>query len=205
MARKLKGRTREGLTKQQDKFAHAYVELLNGTQAALKAGYSKRTPANAGMQLLRNSHVLRRIEELQAARLARMDVDADWVMKRLVEELNADQADLYDDNGVLKHPSEWPDVWRRGLVTHIQTTELYGGTENGRPKVIGQLKDVTFADRVKRIELLGRHISVQAFKERVSIGIEAPLRALFDQIKGQSVRPAEEMRTIEHQPSEGKD
>ena len=77
-----------------------------------------------------------------------------------------------------------------------------GGTENGRPKVIGHLKDVMFADRVKRIELLGRHITIQAFKERVSIGVDAPLRALFDQIKGQSIRPTEEIRTIEHIPNE---
>ena len=60
------------------------------------------------------------------------------------------------------------------------------------------MKDITLADRVKRIELLGRHINVQAFKESVAIGTDAPLRALFDQIAGQAIRPA-----IEHDPNEG--
>lgn len=200
MAGKYPGTKIAKLTNQQDRFAHAYVESLNLTKAATAAGYTKRNPAAAGAQVLRNTRVLARIEELQAERIARLTVDADWVMKRLIEELNADVADIYDENGVLKDAKDWPDVWRRGLVTHIQTTELYGGTENGKPKVIGRMKDVTLADRVKRIELLGRHINVQAFKERVSIGVDAPLRALFDQIKGQAIRPADEMRTIEHMP-----
>ena len=127
-------------------------------------------------------------------------MDADWVLKRLVEELTADVRDLYAEDGTLKPAKDWPEVWQRGLVTHIQTTELYAKDHTGKPVVIGRTKDVTFADRVKRIELLGRHIAVQAFKERIAVGVDAPLRAFFEQISGQSIRPASEMRTIEHAP-----
>lgn len=184
------------LSAQQERFALAYVESLNASKAAIKAGYSPRNPATAGTACLRQSHILARIEALQAERIARMKVDADFVLKRLVEEIDARVTDLYDADGVMLHPSEWPDVWQRGLVTHIQTTELFGPKDpkTGKATVIGRLKDVTFADRVKRIELLGRHIAVQAFKERVTVGVDAPLRELFNQIAGQSIRPAGENR-----------
>lgn len=127
------------------------------------------------------------------------------MLTRLLGELTAKVADLYAEDGSLLHPRDWPDVWQHGLVTHIQTTQLYGPPDpkTGKPTVIGQLKDVTFADRVKRIELFGRHINIQAFKEKVAVGVDAPLRALFDQISGQSVRPQAENRVIEHLPNEG--
>ena len=44
--------------------------------------------------------------------------------------MNADAADLYDASGRLLPVKEWPEVWRRGLVTTIRTTRLYGRGEN---------------------------------------------------------------------------
>jgi phage terminase small subunit len=184
------------LTARQAAFCTEYLKDLNATAAARRAGFSAKSASRLAIALLQKHHVLARIEELQAERVARMKVDADFVLRRLTEEIDAKVEDLYDADGVMLHPSQWPAPWQRGLVTHIQTTELYGPRDpkTGKMTVIGHLKDVVLADRVKRLELLGRHIAVQAFRERVVVGVDAPLRALFDQISGQSIRPAIENR-----------
>ena len=73
--------------------------------------------------------------------------------------MNADAADLYDASGRLLPVKEWPEVWRRGLVTTIRTTRLYGRGEN-RSEEIGVQTDVVLVDRARRLELLGKHIRV---------------------------------------------
>ena len=48
----------------------------------------------------------------------RTEVDSDFVLRRLLEEVNADARDLYAPDGTLLPVPQWPEVWRRGLVTH---------------------------------------------------------------------------------------
>ena len=74
-------------------------------------------------------------------------------------------------------------------MTSIRSTELYERDSTGRNVVVGQMKDITLADRVKRLELMGKHVSIAAFRERMQVGVENPLQQLFDQIKGQSSGP----------------
>ena len=53
--------------------------------------------------------------------------------------------------------------------------------------------------------LVGKHVSVQAFREKVQLGVDDPLRVLFAQIKGQAIRPTIEGQAIRPQlPSPGK-
>jgi phage terminase small subunit len=45
------------LTAKQQKFVTAYVELGNATQAALEAGYSKKTAYQSGAENLRKHQI----------------------------------------------------------------------------------------------------------------------------------------------------
>jgi phage terminase small subunit len=128
-------------------------------------------------------------------------VDSDFVLHRLLAEVNADAADLYGPDGQLLPVPQWPEVWRRGLVSTIRTTRLYGRGAD-RETEIGVQTDVVLVDRARRLELLGKHIRVNAFAERVTVGMDTPLQELFRQISGNVIRPAQEMRTIEHQDGE---
>ena len=89
--------------------------------------------------------------------------DADWVLKRLVEEVEADLADLFSDDGALKSTREWPLIWRQGLVAGLDTNqvvEIEGG------KKTSQVFKLRLSDRIRRLELIGKHIGVQAFADR---------------------------------------
>jgi phage terminase small subunit len=181
------------LTPRQDAFAREYLADLNIAAAARRAGISARY----GIELLSKPHVLARIEELQAERNRRVQVDADWVLKRLVEELTADVNDILNPDGSVKPVCDWPKIWRTGLVSGIRINELYEFDRTGKQGVIGHMKDLQFSDRIKRIELLGRHIAIGAFRDKVAVSTDDPLKKLYAQIQGQAIRPAVEHQ---HQP-----
>lgn len=99
-------------------------------------------------------------------------VDAGWLLGRLVDEATADIADLYDAEGRLKPIADWPEVWRQGLVQGVEIEERFEGRGNAREQV-GFVKKVRLSDRLKRLELIGKHIGVKAFEETVRVkGLE---------------------------------
>lgn len=72
-------------TEKQQRFINEYLVDLNATQAAIRAGYSERTASAQASRLLTNVNILARIEELKKTRADRLNLDAYWVLKRLME------------------------------------------------------------------------------------------------------------------------
>lgn len=183
----------KSLSPLQRLFALEYIVDLNGTRAAIRAGYSQKTAAQQAHQLLQNPLVLAEIDAQKAARLKRIEMDADALLLRLFEEADADLADLFDPDGNLLPVKDWPAIWRKGLVAGIETEEILGASEeDGKLKpVLGFTRKIKLADRMKRLEAIGRHVNVQAWKDRKEVAADEPLRKLLEQISGNAIRPKE--------------
>ena len=147
------------MTPKQKAFALEYLIDLNATQAAIRAGYSARTASSQGERLLRNVDVSAAIQAGQIARSERTRIDADWLLTRLAAEATADVGELYAEDGRIKPVKDWPLIWRQGLVAGLEVETIGEGA--------GHLTKVKLSDRVKRLELIGRHIDVQAFKDKI--------------------------------------
>jgi phage terminase small subunit len=153
------------LTPKQQRFVEEYLVDLNATQAAIRAGYSQDTAHAIGWENLRKPEISEAIVAAQKARSERTQIDAAWILKRLAIEATADLADLYDDKGVLRPIGEWPMIWRQGLVAGLETQQLtVGDGEDKKP--FATVHKVKLSDRIRRLELLGKHIAVGAFAER---------------------------------------
>ena len=159
----------DGLTDKQEMFCVEYLVDLNATQAAIRCGYAVASANREGSRLLSNAGIQARIAQLREERAERTKIDADWLLKRLADEATADINDLYDDDGMLLPVSDWPLIWRQGLVQGIDVEELFDGRGKDRDH-IGTLRKIRLSDRVKRLELIGRHIGVQAFRDQVGLG-----------------------------------
>lgn len=72
-------------TAKQLAFMDEYMVDLNATQAAIRAGYSEKTASAQASRLLTNVNILARIEELKKTRADRLNLDAYWVLKRLMD------------------------------------------------------------------------------------------------------------------------
>ncbi|HGK4602807.1 TPA: terminase small subunit [Yersinia enterocolitica] len=149
------------LTDKQELFAREYLKDLNATQAAIRAGYSEKTARKIGSENLTKPDVAERIAELKGERCEEVGIDAAYVLRRLVEIDQMDVLDILLSNGELKPIKDWPKTWRTTL-SGIDVTEMAGD-------VPGFLKKIKWPDKVKNLELLGKHVDVQAFKERTEI------------------------------------
>lgn len=152
------------LTDKQELFAREYLKDLNGTQAAIRAGYSEKTANEQASRLLANVNVQKFVAELKSARVEQTGIDAAYVLRRLLEIDQMDVLDILLQNGELKPIKDWPKVWRTTL-SGMDVVEMASADS------AALLKKIKWPDKVKNLELLGKHVSVQAFKEQTSTEI----------------------------------
>lgn len=150
------------LTRKQQTFVEEYLVDLNATQAAIRAGYSAKTANEQAARLLAKASVAEAVANAMEKRTERTQIDADWLLKRLADEAEADVSDLYDEGDALKPVADWPPIWRKGLVAGLDVEEVREGGA-----VVAVIRKIKLSDRVKRLELIGKHVDVQAFRERV--------------------------------------
>lgn len=66
-------------------FVQEYFIDLNATQAAIRAGYSKKTAGEIGYEILKKTEIQEALSEGFRERSERLGKDADWVVERLIE------------------------------------------------------------------------------------------------------------------------
>lgn len=168
------------LTPKQQLFVEEYLKDLNGTQAAMRAGYSPNRADQTASRLLRNGKVEAAVEKAKAERSKRTKVDADYVLKRLHEIDTLDVADILDNTGNMLPVHQWPKTWRQS-ISGVDLQELMSGdTET----VVRKIK---WPDKLRNLELLGKHVSVKAFEEDKDGGVEdmaAALEKLAEKLPG---------------------
>jgi len=149
------------LTPKQQRFVEEYLVDLNATQAYRRAGYAgdDNVCAVEAHKLLSNPKVGDAVAALKLERSEKTGINAAWLLQRLADEATADVADLYHDDGRIKPVKDWPLIWRQGLVAGLEVETIGEGA--------GHLTKVKLSDRIKRLELIGRHIDVQAFKDKI--------------------------------------
>ncbi len=167
------------LTAMQEAYCQSYIKTPeNQSQAAIDAGFSPNTAAVKASVMMRDERIQKRIAELMEERNKRMRVSADYVLMRLVEIDQMDVLDILNDDGGMKPIAEWPKVWRTSLsamdIATIKTTQASLQKENGEADLSVEdvehiLKKVKWPDKVKNLELIGKHVDVNAFKERLEI------------------------------------
>jgi len=106
-----------------------------------------------------------RVDELRAAVAKEAVVDASYVLKRLLEIDQMDVIDIMEDDGSIKSIREWPKIWRQYL-SGFELADMFEGKGDDR-ELVGILKKIKWPDKVKNLELLGKHLQVGAFVEKV--------------------------------------
>lgn len=145
------------LTDKQQMFVKEYLIDLNATQAAIRAGYSEETAKQIGSENLSKLDIQKAIQVAQQERNKELSVDANYVLSRLIEIDKMDIADILDEDGNVKAVSEWSAAWRKSIsgvdIQQIQSSD----------DVVSFVKKLKFPDKLKNLELLGKHVGVKAF------------------------------------------
>ena len=161
------------LTAKQQRFIAEYLIDLNAAQAAIRAGYAVKGAKDQAYQLMQRPEVVAAIKEAIEARNQRVQVDADYVLNRLTEIDQMDLLDILDDDMSIKPLSKWPKVWRQSL-SGFDIAEIFEGVGKERD-LVGLMKKIKWPDKVKNLELLGKHVNVNAFREQVAVDVTLSL------------------------------
>lgn len=167
---------------QERVFCEEYLIDLNATQAALRAGYRPRTAAKAA-EWIHPEHpskpALREyLEAALAERSRRTGVTADRVVRELARVAFADPLEIIDPEtgGLLE---DIPRDDRAAIAGYRRKT----GDE-------WEEREVKLADRVRALELLGRHLGM--FTEQVKL--EGAVPVILDDIgTSEPPRPPEKI------------
>ena len=174
--------TESDLTIKQLLFCHEYLVDMNGTNACIRAGYAESGAAVESTRLLRNAKVRQKVSELIQGRSKRVQLTGDQVLKRLDHFSVSDPASCYNEHGVFKNLHDIPKEVRLA-IKQIKTFEQFGP----EGEKIGEIKEITFVDRVKATELLGKNLKL--FNEEKTIKHTHTLESLVTGAGQRDVTP----------------
>lgn len=159
------------LNPKQQRFVQEYLKDLNGTQAAIRAGYSAKTAQEQSSRLLSHVIVNQAIKQGIDKRAKRVEITQDEIIAELrkVAFGGMDKLARWNASGVQFHDSAQLDADTLANVAEVsETTNQHGGS----------LKIKRY-DKVKALELLGRHVGMFNDKLEIVEG-ERPLKDLTD-------------------------
>lgn len=155
-----------GLTAKQQTFVEEYLIDLNATQAAIRAGYSEDTARAIGCENLTKPDIASAIAEAFKARSERTQIDADYVLRQAVK----------------LHERCMQEV---SPVTDRKGDQVYDGAGN-------PLFEFNATGAAKGLELVGKHVNVQAFADKLDVTnsdgtlSRAPVYKMVDKDDGDS-------------------
>ena len=142
------------LSAKRQAFIREYLVDLNQTQAAIRAKYAVKGAKDQAYNLMQNPEVAAAIAAGMEARNKRLQVDADYVLKRLTSIDQMDLAEIHGDDGKLLPIKQWPLIWRQ-MVKEVDM-------KTGKVK---------FHDKLRALELIGKHVNVNAFRDQVAVDV----------------------------------
>lgn len=167
---------RRKLTPKQQLFARNYLLDLNGTKAAVRAGYSKRRAQQQATRLLTNGLVLGEIRRLQDKRIQRLGITIDWVLRELALMGFANMLDYIriDRTGTATVDLSRLDRDRAAAIVEIVVEECVAPPGPGDHHRKMRRTRIRLRDKLAALEDLGKHLKL--FTDRKSLSAAA-LRA----------------------------
>ena len=159
------------LTDKQERFCKEYVVDLNATRAAIAAGYSEKTARATGSENLTKHDIQLKIQKLQKALSDKLEVDAEWVLKRLVIQVESNVLDAFSAANGLE-----------GLT--LENLKALPNELQMCIKKIKQTRDgieIQFEDRQKALEMIGRHIGFFEKDNDRNVNVNVPIEAWLKQ------------------------
>ncbi len=183
------------LTDKQKRFCDEYLIDLNATQAAIRAGYSPKTAEQTASRLLRNV----KVQEYIAKRQKELSRSTEITQERVIKELaliafsnNADYAHVVEKKLQVEAGGALVDVLDKDgkpvmyrTVEPVLTEEL---TEEQK-RALAVIKkgrdglEVKSCDKVKALELLGKHLGI--FTDKIEANVNDTTRSELQELLAQ--------------------
>ena len=154
------------LTPKQAAFVAEYLIDLNGTQAAIRAGYSAKTANEQSTRLLANVHINAEIQKAKLARSERTEITQDRVLEEYAKLAFLDPRRFYDAEGRLIDIPDLPADVAAAISGMDIAVEKAGTDESGNP-VFAQVRKIKLADKKGALDSVARHLGM--FNDKLAL------------------------------------
>ena len=146
------------LTDRQRRFVEEYAIDCNAMQAAIRAGYARKTAEKQGYALLRKPAIREAIRAVEHERLEILGVTADKVVTELARLAfsSVRRVVQWDDTGAMPLPSAQLSDDDAAAISEITCT----------PTDTGAHVRIKMHDKLKALEMLLKHLSASANEEQ---------------------------------------
>jgi phage terminase small subunit len=150
-----------------DRFARAYIAdpELNGTKAAISAGYSKKTAYSKANQLLKKVEVRVLIDSMKTRRAQKLEITGEKVLREIAKVGFANMQDYFQDGRFIGMDALTAD--QAAAVQEYTVDEERRGTRSGRGRKAkrGTTATITrtkfkLADKLEALDKLGKHLKL---------------------------------------------
>lgn len=148
---------------QQTRFVAEYLATLNATQAAIAAGYSRKTAEQQGSRLLSNAKVRKAVESGKAKQLERADLSATRVLEELRRLSFSDLRTLFDAKGNLRPVHELTQE-QAACIASLEVVKRNLTAGDGQSDTIIKVR---VWDKTRALEMLAKHFALLV--ERVQV------------------------------------
>ncbi len=181
------------LTPKQAEFVEQYIIDLNGTQAAIRAGYSPRTANEQAARLLTKVSVRSALTEAMKARENRTHITQDRVLQELARIAFFDLRKLYREDGSMKGMHELDDDAAAVLAGVDVVETMKASVEDGEIIHTPEFtKKAKVFDKGTALTLAMRHLGMLKDKTELSGPNDGPIKHAVDV----TLTPAEAYRKL---------
>lgn len=145
------------LNPKQDRFCREYVIDLNGTQAAIRAGYSKKTANEQAGRLLVNVSIQNRIKELQNKIELQVEKNGIDVVNELIKVGFANIQDFIGSDFEVNDISQLPKE-KAAAISSIEVTTRSIGSEDS--PIFERNVKFKLHDKISALEKLGKYFGI---------------------------------------------
>ena len=147
------------LTKKQKRFVEEYLVDLNATQAAIRAGYSTASARQIADENMSKPDIKNAIEKALAERSKRTGVNADRIIQELAKLAFINPTDVMNmDEATVRGDANRDDT---AAISSVKVKTI--PTEDGNITE----REVRTYDKIKALELLGKHIGMFTDKFKI--------------------------------------
>lgn len=161
------------LTKKQRTFVQEYLIDLNATQAAIRAGYSTTSARQIADENMSKPDIKNAIEKALAERSKRTGVNADRIVQELAKLAFINPTDVMNmDEATVRGDANRDDT---AAISSVKVKTI--PTDDGNITE----REVRTYDKIKALELLGKHIGMFTDKFRIEGAIPVVIQDDMDE------------------------
>ena len=165
------------LTAKQERFCNEYLVDFNGTQAAIRAGYSKKTAYAIAEQNLRKLEIQSFIKAKQSDFSKKNEITREMVLEGYRRLAFYDARKFYDMNGNLLQVPDLDEETAFAL-SGFEVMEEKGGDGEGNQVLLGYTKKIKMSDRKGALDSICK-----------VLGLNAPDKVAQTDTEGKDVKP----------------